>query len=285
MRYAPTMKVFISWSGAESEAIASHLSDWLPNVIQSIEPYFTPSDVEKGSRWSSEIFRELSSSKIGILCITRENMNSPWLLFEAGALSKELEDTHVCPVVFGMEPSELAQPIAQFQAVRFEKNDFRRLVGVLNDRLGERKLPEKNLNIAFEKFWPDLENNVRSALESIVDGGDVPKPSQEDMVAEILQIVRRPRPAIIPSKAARDLLRGHIAVHDGQTERSEGYQETLDSLRKVHDPIEQIIRRHAPQVARTALMESFENLSYTYREEKQETSDAEDPITEDEIPF
>ena len=282
-RYYP-MKVFISWSGPESEAIAKHLRDWLPNVIQSIEPYFTPADVEKGSRWSSEISHELSSSKIGILCVTKENINSPWLLFEAGALSKELEDTHVCPIIFGMEPSSLAQPMAQFQATKFEKADFLKLVGVINAQLGERKLQEKNLNAAFEKFWPDLEANIDSALASISDEGDTPKPSQEEMLTEILQIVRRPpRPSAISTKAATGLLHGYIALHDGQAKRREGYQETLASLRELHEPLEYIIRRHAPQVARTPLMEQFDNLSY--REEKPDSVDDDQRSFDDDIPF
>ena len=32
------MKVFVSWSGSRSKAIATALSGWLPLVIQSVEP-------------------------------------------------------------------------------------------------------------------------------------------------------------------------------------------------------------------------------------------------------
>ena len=277
------MRVFISWSGTKSEAVAKHLRDWLPNVLQSIDPYFTPSDVEKGARWSSEISLELSQSKIGILCITRDSMNSPWLVFEAGALSKELEDAHVCPIVFGIEPSDIIQPMAQFQATKFEKEDFRKLVGVLNERLGDRKLPEKNLNTVFDKFWPDLDHNISNALAAISDDDDAPKPSLEEMVAEVLQIVRRPRLATISTKAAEVLLEGHIALHDGQATGNEGYQATLNSLQRMHAPLDYIIRRHAPQVANTELMERFDTLSY--REEKPDSSEAEMPHTEDDIPF
>ena len=84
------MKVFISWSGEMSNQIGEIIRSWLPSMLQSVKPYFTPSDIEKGARWNTEIAQELEDSKIGILCITRENLNSAWLLFEAGALSNKL---------------------------------------------------------------------------------------------------------------------------------------------------------------------------------------------------
>ncbi len=278
------MKVFISWSGQKSRAIAEHLRDWFPNVLQSIEPYFTPSDVEKGARWLSDISDELSNSKIGILCITRESVSSPWLLFEAGALSKELEDTYVCPIVFDVKPGDLAGPMAQFQATEFERNDFRRLVGVLNDRLGERQLPEKNMNAVFAKFWPDLERNIGRELESMSDSGDTPIRSADEMLNEILQLVRRPRSTIVSERALTELLTGHIGLHDEQSKGKGGYQDALNFLRRVHAPLEHIIRRHAPQMAKTDLMVRFDNLPY--QEEKPEPTDpGPSRDFEDDIPF
>ena len=94
------MKVFISWSGQPSKRLGEALRDWLPGVLQLVTPYFTPSDIEKGTLWSTDIAKELSESQVGILCVTRDNIHSDWLLFEAGALSKSLEKSHVCPVLF-----------------------------------------------------------------------------------------------------------------------------------------------------------------------------------------
>ena len=44
------MDVFISWSGEINRNAADVLKNWLPNVIQSIKPYFTPQDIDKGRR-------------------------------------------------------------------------------------------------------------------------------------------------------------------------------------------------------------------------------------------
>jgi hypothetical protein len=71
--------------------VAVALRDWLPSVIQAIEPWVSAEDIEKGSRWSTKIAEELQATKAGIICVTADNQNSAWLLFEADALSKTVE--------------------------------------------------------------------------------------------------------------------------------------------------------------------------------------------------
>lgn len=83
------MKVFLSWSGDRSRVVADVLRNWLPSVLQAVRPYFSPEDIEKGSKWSLEISRELDASDYGILCVTTENVASPWMLFEAGRSLKD----------------------------------------------------------------------------------------------------------------------------------------------------------------------------------------------------
>ena len=53
------MKVFISWSGSKSQEVAKILKQWIPCVIQSVEPYFSSADTDKGARWSTDIAKEL----------------------------------------------------------------------------------------------------------------------------------------------------------------------------------------------------------------------------------
>lgn len=86
------MKVFISWSGARSKAVASKLREWLPDVIQNIEPWMSRHDIKAGERWDKELSGELNDSKFGIICLTSDNYDAPWILFEAGALSKTIDD-------------------------------------------------------------------------------------------------------------------------------------------------------------------------------------------------
>ena len=181
------MKVFISWSGQPSKRLGEALRDWLPGVLQLVTPYFTPSDIEKGTLWSTDIAKELSDSQIGILCVTRDNIQSDWLLFEAGALSKSLEKSHVCPVLFGITNTDLTGPLKQFQTTDFEKGDIHRLLGVINGRIGESKLPQKTLDTVFEKWWPDLEEKINQILATAGEP-DEPVRSDRELLVEILQL-------------------------------------------------------------------------------------------------
>jgi hypothetical protein len=101
------MRVFISWSGTRSKRLAVHLHDWLGAVVQRAEPWLSDRDLEAGQRWNEEISAKLKDTHFGILCLTRENLAAPWLLFEAGALAKAIDSARVVPVLLGVARSDL----------------------------------------------------------------------------------------------------------------------------------------------------------------------------------
>ncbi len=109
------MKIFITWSGDTSCLIAEVLNKWLPGVLQAVKTYYSPNDILKGTRWNAEISKELESSQVGIICLTKDNLEAPWIMFEAGALSKSLENSKVCPILFGVDASEVKGPLVQFE--------------------------------------------------------------------------------------------------------------------------------------------------------------------------
>ena len=85
------MKVFVSWSGELSCQIAEVLKKWIPCIIQSVDVFFSPEDIEKGDNWDKTISSELSECKYGIICLTSDNTSAPWINFEAGAIAKSLD--------------------------------------------------------------------------------------------------------------------------------------------------------------------------------------------------
>ena len=159
-----TTKVFISWGGELSMKLAESLREWLPNVLQYVKPYFTPKDIEKGTKWSSEISKELNGSDIGIICLTKENIKRPWILFETGALAKKLEESRVLTVLFDIEPTDIKGPLTMFQATKFVKEDFKGLITTINKSAGESKLEPEVLTNVFDKWWPDLKNKIDAIL-------------------------------------------------------------------------------------------------------------------------
>lgn len=183
------MKVFISWSGKKSQQVAEILKQWIPCVIQSVEPYFSSADIDKGARWSTDIAKELQDASFGILCVTKENLSSSWLNFEAGALSKSIEQSRVCPFLIDLKPSDIKKsPILQFQMTSFSKEDVKKLFSSINSNIGEGKLDDTILSTMFETFWPkineDLNNVNKTHLESSEDIGE------QEPIEEILELMR-----------------------------------------------------------------------------------------------
>jgi hypothetical protein len=115
------VKVFISWSGERSKAVAEALREWLPSVIQALEPWLSAADIGGGSKWQPEIVNKLKETNVGILCLTSDNLKAPWLLFEAGALSKLSETTLVCPYLLHLEKSQVEFPLAMWRTKSFRK--------------------------------------------------------------------------------------------------------------------------------------------------------------------
>ncbi|HET6231634.1 MAG TPA: toll/interleukin-1 receptor domain-containing protein [Longimicrobiaceae bacterium] len=183
------MKVFISWSGPRSFKVAEKLREWLPDVLQEVDPWLSKADIDAGARWARELESQLAETQYGILCLTRENQTAPWILFEAGALAKSVQDAFVCPYLIGFPPTELSPgPLTQFQAKSATRDETWELVQSINRALKEKALTPERLKRSFEKFWPDLE----ALLCSLPEEADavVPRRSSDEMVAEILSIVR-----------------------------------------------------------------------------------------------
>lgn len=184
------MRVFLSWSGQKSNQAAQILREWLPAVIQATRPYFSPDDTAKGARWSSEVAAALQESKVGILCITSENLSAPWLMFEAGALAKTLDRACVIPFLLDIEPSALAGPLSQFQAARCDRTDVLRLVKVVNDQLESSALEASVLDSVFTKWWPELESKLTSLRSQPASAHQSPSRPDRELLEELLSLVR-----------------------------------------------------------------------------------------------
>lgn len=180
------MKVFISWSGKLSQEIAKEIFEWLPMVIQSINPYMSSESIEKGTRWGASVADELENAKSGILVMTPDNINSTWLHFEAGALAKTIDETRIAPVLFDLKPSDIHAPISQFQVTVFERDEFWKLVRSINESLSEEALQEHHLRKMFEALWSGLEEKIMPILEKSKKSTKE-KPRNEKDSSEILE--------------------------------------------------------------------------------------------------
>jgi len=183
-------KVFISWSGDLSKKIAEELRNWLPAVLQSVKPYFSDDDIDKGTIWNREIFKELEDTNIGLICLTPDNVDKPWINFEAGSLSKSFDKSKICTLLFSLEPSALKGPLTSFQCTKFVKEEYRKLIETINDCATDYKLESKTLDMAFESMWPLFEKKITTKISSHKSADKIEKRPDRDILEEILELSR-----------------------------------------------------------------------------------------------
>jgi hypothetical protein len=183
------MKIFISWSGNASRAVAVALREWLPSVLQVVEAYVSSEDIEKGARWSAEIAQQLNDTYFGIICVTKENVGAAWLNFEAGALSKSVDTSRVSPFLLDMRSADLVGPLSQFQATLPQLEDMTRLLKSINSST-ERPVDEVRLTKSVEMWWPALEEQLNAIRREEPQVATEPERKATDMIKELLEITR-----------------------------------------------------------------------------------------------
>ena len=184
------MQVFISWSGERSRLVAGLLNEWLGNVMQHLETWYSP-EMDRGSVWFNDIFNALANSSAGIICLTSENLNNPWILFESGAIAKGVTSNRVYTLTIDLEPEAIKPPLGQFNATKPTREDMLKLVESINNFSEKDALDKDKLLRAFNAFWPEFEARFEEIISKTKsEATPSPRRSTDEMVSEILDIVR-----------------------------------------------------------------------------------------------
>lgn len=189
------MGVFIGWSGKDTKSylVANALRRWLEKVIQASKPWTSEQDIDAGQRWAAELFSQLDNHRVGIICVTKENKDQPWINFEAGVLAKQLrgdgqDETRVCPLLVEITENDVTGPLKLLQMVQLTRDGMFKILEMVNKHAVAEPLKESVLRDSFEKWWPDLETDLEQMK--------VPEQSEKssrpvpEMLEEILGIVR-----------------------------------------------------------------------------------------------
>lgn len=172
--------VFISWSKTYSGEIAEVLKKYLDLIFKGKVFFFLSKKIKGGETGREEILKNLLKSDMGILILTPENINAPWLLFESGCLHQKNKDTEkkhnpVCPVIFGRKPDKRESPIDQLQYILF--NNEESFLNLLEGICGSCDIPfDANFKetIKNEKtnidYWCDLEKELMPLIEKAKTG-------------------------------------------------------------------------------------------------------------------
>src|SRR5256885_9978499 len=187
------MRIFISWSGERSGRVATALQTWIPKVVQAVQPWLSSSSIDPGSRWGVEVSQALQDLQFGVLCLTPENITAPWVLFEAGALSKAVTESRLVPYLLSFDARELQGPLAQFQNVQADQLGTYQLVTAINAAAGDRGVAADVFAESFEVWWPRLEPQLREISGAVPAETPVPTRSSEDNLGEGLYLLRTQR--------------------------------------------------------------------------------------------
>ena len=95
--------IFISWSKAKSRDFAIETKKLLESLDPHANVFMSEENISAGEKVQEKIIKKITECNILLLCFTRENKKSPWLLYEAGfacGLNKI-----VIPFLFDSDPN------------------------------------------------------------------------------------------------------------------------------------------------------------------------------------
>ena len=151
--------------------------------MDDIDVFMSAHVIGSGIRWSQKLSFELEQSNYGIVCFSPGNINAPWLLFEAGAISK-LGDSAVCGLLLSsLKQTDISGPLSQFQNRRFTEGDFYQLLSDINNKLKAPKNKD-NLKLLFAAFWPKIDSEYQLLLDKNKSGV---APQRERTERELLE--------------------------------------------------------------------------------------------------
>jgi hypothetical protein len=160
------MKLFLSHSSLKSKQMADALTRWLPLVIDDIEPW-SSNDIEKGKDWHRTLTANLQNINAGIIILDKDSLNSGWIPYEAGVLSKSSDRSYVCTLLLDIDINDVNEPLSIFQHTKCDKEDFRKMMRSINRALitvDTTPRSEKDLDKTFDSCWPVLEKEIINIL-------------------------------------------------------------------------------------------------------------------------
>ncbi len=180
------MRLFLSWSMARSRAVGLALRPRIEHIVQNVDVFVSSADIYGGQEWWAEIKSNAQSCDAAFILVTPENLDRPWLNFEAGAFA--LMSRPAIPIVIGGSNALLSDsPLRNLQAVTLEDSDKMRDIFVSLD-------PDRATAIehSFAREWSQLYADMMEAFEATQPEVDVPEARPSDPVMEeVLSTLRR----------------------------------------------------------------------------------------------
>lgn len=188
LRYIRPVKIFISWSGQRERAVAEALREALPDLcVTEVEVFVSSKSITKGANGTSVIEANLDASDYGIVLVSRENQDAPWLNYEGGWLASTLSRP-VSTICLDLRPGDVTSPLAPRQATQFEsEEDMTELLQQIAETANP-SIPQRALNTLLKSVWPGIRDSWKP--DNFLSAGEQNQRSEQDMLAEIVERVR-----------------------------------------------------------------------------------------------
>jgi len=151
-----------------SREIGCCLEEGLKLIFRKIKFFFSAKTIQAGNIWLDDIVEKLRQSSIGILLFTKENTDSTWMAFEAGAIANNFGVNKVIPIIFDGHIADLNHLIRSiFQSVTYSEDGIKHVLESINDSLPEDhpdKLSNKTLELNFRYMWTSFSEQTNKIL-------------------------------------------------------------------------------------------------------------------------
>ncbi|CDP82945.1 MULTISPECIES: TIR domain-containing protein [Mycolicibacterium] len=216
---AEKFKVFISWSGELAKAVATVWTELITEVFDGVAPFMSEENIGAGERGLAKIATELAGTGFGIIVVTQDNQHSQWLNYEAGALSKDVDDqtVRVAPSLVDFDrKNDVTGPLGQFQGTLLNEGGVEKILTELAKVIG---VDETSVRKRFHRAWADEYEDKFERAKATRPRPTKPAHRQTpEMLDEILTLVREiartSKPPVELTKAPRpDLHRIREAIN------------------------------------------------------------------------
>jgi len=152
------MALFVCWSGeAIGKPFAHAACAFLGEVLPDIDAFLS-SDLDKGGLWFDDLSANLKRSRAGLVCLTPDNLRSPWMHFEAGALFGGQKKRRIFAYALDADVVPLLEgPLAHFQASVATQEETLKMVEDISTYFG---VADQSWRARFDEKWPAMAATV-----------------------------------------------------------------------------------------------------------------------------
>lgn len=178
MSQTKKLSIFISWSKRCSGDIAKEIKQWIEENVAQVS-VFISHEIGAGEKWQRVIDDKLTNADMGIIVLTPENINSAWVLFEAGAIYNK--DGKILPLLCGREAGKIEGPLKNLNYVDFSKKGIKKLLEQINTQLG-LSMTDNAIKNSIEGTWANLEGKIAPLIEK--SKIHIPSPEESGLKSE-----------------------------------------------------------------------------------------------------